>query len=171
MERDGDQTTNNNGGRAGRGGSQRRPGSTIGRGRRPGGGNQIMVSSTCLICQEPFLCSRNYKGHKFACWNCRMSSAALEFGFTVSYLLLFLLFLHMIYYIYGYCISCQTYNCWSVIGLLFSSRISPYLHHNNSAQSQIRSCLIQQLHLIISATKDTQYRCGLQLQWIMVSKI
>ena len=84
MERDGDQTTNNNGGRAGRGGSQRRPGSTIGRGRRPGGENQ-MVSSTCLICQEPFLCSRNYKGHKFACWNCRMSSAALEFGFTVSY--------------------------------------------------------------------------------------
>ena len=49
MERDGDQTTNNNGDRAGRGGSQRRPGSTIGRGRRPGGGNQIMVSSTCLI--------------------------------------------------------------------------------------------------------------------------
>ena len=95
MERDGDQTTNNNGGRAGRGGPQRRPGSTIGRGRRPGGGNQ-MVSSTCLICQEPFLCSRNYKGHKFACWNCRMSSAALELGFTVSYLLLVLLFLHMI---------------------------------------------------------------------------
>lgn len=119
MERDGDQTTNNNGGRAGRGGSQRRPGSTIGRGRRPGGGNQIMVSSTCLICQEPFLCSRNYKGHKFACWNCRMSSAALEFGFTVSYYYIsFTIFcnfsglyicMYDTYIIYhGYCILCQT---------------------------------------------------------------
>ena len=119
MERDGDQTTNNNGGRAGRGGPQRRPGSTIGRGgRRPGGENQ-MVSSTCLICQEPFLCSRNYKGHKFACWNCRMSSAALEFGFTVSYYYIsFTIFcnfsglyicMYDTYIIYhGYCILCQT---------------------------------------------------------------
>ena len=40
------------------------------------------ISSICLICKETFLCSRNYKGQKFACWDCRMSSAALELGFT-----------------------------------------------------------------------------------------
>ena len=40
------------------------------------------ISSICLICKETFLCSRNYKGQKFAFWDCRMSSAALELGFT-----------------------------------------------------------------------------------------
>ena len=40
------------------------------------------IESICVICKDAFLCSKNYRGQKFACWNCRMSSAALEKGFV-----------------------------------------------------------------------------------------